>query len=39
MARLVRTGRLTKFRPIDDPGMASPTVELVFRAPDDVVQP
>jgi len=39
MARLVRTGRLTKFRPIDDPNMASPMVEIVFRAPDDVVQP
>ena len=39
MARLVRTGKLTKFRPIDDPSVASPTVEIVFRAPDDVVRP
>jgi len=39
MARLVRTRTLTKFRPIDDPTLASPTVELVFRSPADIVQP
>ena len=39
MARLVRSKGLSKYRPIDDPTLASPTVELIFRSPADVVQP
>jgi hypothetical protein len=39
MAKLVRSKSLSKFRPIDDPTLASPTVELVFRSPADVVRP
>jgi hypothetical protein len=39
MASLVKGGQIKKFLPINDPDMVSPTVELVFRTPGDIVQP
>ena len=39
MAKLVHDGGLKKYRPIDDPSLANPTVELVFRSPSDIVRP
>jgi hypothetical protein len=39
MAAAVKARQLTKFRPINDPDLGSPVVELVFRAPADVMAP
>jgi hypothetical protein len=38
MVRLVRAGKLEHYQPIDDPDMASPVLQLVFRAPADLVE-
>jgi hypothetical protein len=39
MARLVKQGQLKKYLPINDPNMIEPILELVFRAPADLVEP
>src|SRR5205823_11902257 len=39
MTSAVKAKQLMKFQPINDPGLNSPAVELVFRAPTDIVSP
>ena len=39
MAKLVRSKGIDKFLPINDPFASTPSVELVFRSPADVVSP